>query len=162
VDAASNTLSGIAGRYGQLNPALASRFNVNRKVDGATPTRRAISSSRPRRFSNDALRALGTSLSSLLTDIRSSVQKAKGAGQLAQQKRRLADDIIREWRAESSWNTGRDQIAILDKIFLDSRATSLGIRIQSHNSPKRRSNKTVLIGLGAIQFSLGRKDPVGR
>jgi len=28
---------------GQLNPALAGRFNVNRTVDGATPTRRAIS-----------------------------------------------------------------------------------------------------------------------
>src|SRR5947209_8010037 len=28
---------------GQLNPALASRFSVNRTVDGATPTRRAIS-----------------------------------------------------------------------------------------------------------------------
>jgi hypothetical protein len=28
---------------GQLNPALASRFRVSRTVEGATPTRRAIS-----------------------------------------------------------------------------------------------------------------------
>ena len=33
----------ISAGNGQLNPALASRFNVNRTVDAATPTRRAIS-----------------------------------------------------------------------------------------------------------------------
>jgi len=41
--AASSALSVISAGNGQLNPALASRFNVNRTVDGATPTRRAIS-----------------------------------------------------------------------------------------------------------------------
>jgi hypothetical protein len=36
-------VSVISAGNGQLNPALASRFKVNRTVDGATPTRRAIS-----------------------------------------------------------------------------------------------------------------------
>ena len=35
----SSALSVISAGNGQLNPALASRFNVNRTVDGATPTR---------------------------------------------------------------------------------------------------------------------------
>jgi thiaminase/transcriptional activator TenA len=39
----SSAASVISAGNGQLNPALASRFNVNRTVDGATPTRRAIS-----------------------------------------------------------------------------------------------------------------------
>src|SRR5207302_2646395 len=41
--AVSSAVSVISPGNGQLNPALASRFNVNRTVDGATPTRRAIS-----------------------------------------------------------------------------------------------------------------------
>jgi hypothetical protein len=41
--AASSAWSVIAADNGQLNPALASRFNVNRTVDGATLNRRAIS-----------------------------------------------------------------------------------------------------------------------
>jgi hypothetical protein len=36
--AASSALSVISAGNGQLNPALASRFKVNRTVDGATPT----------------------------------------------------------------------------------------------------------------------------
>ena len=39
----SSALSVISAGNGQLNPALASCFNVNRTVDAATPTRRAIS-----------------------------------------------------------------------------------------------------------------------
>jgi hypothetical protein len=41
--AASSAASVISAGNGQRNPALASFFNVNRTVDGATPTRRAIS-----------------------------------------------------------------------------------------------------------------------
>jgi hypothetical protein len=41
--AASSALSVIQPTMARLNPALASRFKVNRTVDGATPTRRAIS-----------------------------------------------------------------------------------------------------------------------
>jgi hypothetical protein len=41
--AASSASSVISAGNGQLNPALASRCSVNRTVDGATPTRRAIS-----------------------------------------------------------------------------------------------------------------------
>jgi hypothetical protein len=59
-------------------------------------------------------------------------------------------------------NTGRDQIGMLDEIILDSRATSLGIHIQSHNSPKRRSNKPMLIGPGAIPVQSGRQGSVWR
>src|SRR6516164_8918806 len=41
--AVSSAVSVISAGNGQLNPALASRFKVNRTVDGETPTRRAIS-----------------------------------------------------------------------------------------------------------------------
>jgi hypothetical protein len=41
--AVSNAVSVISAGSGQLNPALASRCNVKRTVDGATPPRRAIS-----------------------------------------------------------------------------------------------------------------------
>jgi hypothetical protein len=62
----------------QLSPALASRFNVNRIVDGATPTRRAISLI-PTPFSNEATSR--TRHTGILSDgIRSPVQKANRSG----------------------------------------------------------------------------------
>jgi len=64
--AASSALSVISAGNGQLNPALASRFKVNRTVDGATPTRRAISLSPTPAVSNEPLRAPGASMSSVL------------------------------------------------------------------------------------------------
>jgi hypothetical protein len=39
----SSAVSVISGGNGQPSPAAASRFNVSRTVDDATPTRRAIS-----------------------------------------------------------------------------------------------------------------------
>ena len=71
-------------------------------------------------------------------------------------------EIIPEQRATSCWNAARDQIGMLDEIILDSRATSLGIHIQSHNSPKRRSNKPMLIGPGAIPVQSGTQGSVWR
>src|SRR4029077_17355671 len=83
-------LSVISAGNGQLNPALASRFKVNRTVDGATPTRRAISLSptpavlkrttpRPWRFVV------------LSAGIRSPVQKPKERTLIGPAERRLTE-----------------------------------------------------------------------
>ena len=76
--AVSSALSVISAGKGQVNPAVASRFNVNRTVDGATPTWRAISL-RP----TPAVLKRSTSrtwrIVVLSAGIRSPMQKAKGA-----------------------------------------------------------------------------------
>jgi hypothetical protein len=76
-NAASSALSVISAGNRQLSPALASRFSVNRTVDGATPTRRAISlSPTPAvlKRSTSRTRRIGI----LSAGIRSLVQKPKG------------------------------------------------------------------------------------
>src|ERR1700730_13502384 len=113
--AVSSALSVISAGKGHVNPAVASRFNVNRTVDGATPTRRAISL-RP----TPAVLKRSTSrtwrIVVLSAGIRSPMQKAKGADpKSGQQRRRLTGrhhpgmpgEIISEHRARSNRNGGR-------------------------------------------------------
>src|SRR5438874_13139645 len=73
---------------GQLNPALASRFNVNRTVDGATPTRRAISlSPTPAVVKRSTSRTWRIVV--LSAGIRSPVQKPKERTLIGPAERRL-------------------------------------------------------------------------
>src|SRR6516162_2657325 len=70
-------MSVISAGNGQLNPAVASRFNVNRTVDAATPTRRAISlSPTPAVLKRSTSRTWRIVV--LSAGIRSPVQKPKG------------------------------------------------------------------------------------
>src|SRR3984893_4404790 len=74
--AVSSALSVISAGNGQVNPALASLFKVNRTVDGATPTRRAISfSPSPAVLKRSTSRTWRIVV--LSAGIRSPVQKAK-------------------------------------------------------------------------------------
>jgi hypothetical protein len=73
---ASSAASVKSAGKGQSNPALASRFKVSRTVDGATPTRRAISlSSTPAVFKRGTSRTWRIVV--LSAGIRSPVQKPK-------------------------------------------------------------------------------------
>jgi hypothetical protein len=56
----------ISAGNGQLSPALASRFNVNRTVECNTDAAGNLVEPDPRRFSTEARHALGASASSLL------------------------------------------------------------------------------------------------
>src|SRR6516165_1635128 len=112
--AVSSALSVISAGNGQLNPALASRFKVNRTVDGATPSRRAISlSPTPAVLKRSTSRTWRITV--LSAGIRSPVQKPKERTLIGQQRRRLterhhpgmAGEIISERRARSNRNGGR-------------------------------------------------------
>ena len=144
-------MSGIAARSGQLNPALASRFNVNRIVDGATPTRWVISSSRPMWSSNKALHALGAPLSSLLT-CAPRCKKLKGRAPIgpaeAWASRRHHPGIILEHRARSNSNTARYHPGFAS----DFRRKPCPVA-QFAEAP--RSSKPVLIGPRAIPVQSG-------
>src|ERR1700747_2464483 len=126
--AVSSALSVISAGNGQLNPAVASRFNVNRTVDGAPPTRRAISlSPTPAVLKRSTSRTWRIVV--LSAGIRSPHAKAKGADpNRASRGAAYPGEIIPEWRAKSSWNAERDQIGMVGDIIADSRATSPGIR----------------------------------
>src|ERR1700730_18024564 len=73
--APSPAVSVISAGNGQLNPALASRFNVNRTVDGATSAGNLVEPDLG--GPHEALRAPGASLSSLVAS--APPCKAKGA-----------------------------------------------------------------------------------
>src|SRR5262249_1896190 len=115
---ASSAASVISAGNGQLSPVLASRFNVNRTVDGATPTRLAISlSPTPAvlKRSTSRTRRIGI----LSAGIRSPVQKPKertlcGPAEASPTRARSSrnggrnhlgtpSDIKSEWWATSSW-----------------------------------------------------------
>jgi DDE family transposase len=108
--AASSAMSVNSAGNGQPNPALASRFKVNRTVDGATPTRRAISLSPiPAVLKRSTSRTRRIAI--LSAGIRSPMAKAKGADpNRASRGAAYPGEIIPEWRAKSSWNAERDQI----------------------------------------------------
>src|SRR6476619_7003706 len=99
---------------------MASRFNVNRTVDGATPTRRAISlSPTPAVLKRSTSRTWRIVVLSAGT--RSPMQKPKERTLIGPAEAPLN-------RARSSRNAERDQIGMLGYIIADSRATSLGFR----------------------------------
>src|SRR5215469_346351 len=120
--AASSTLSVISAGNGQFKPAVASRFNVNRTVDGATPTRRAISlSPTPALLNRSTSRTRRIGI--LSAGIRSPVQKPKertliGPAEASLNRARSSrngernhlgtpSDIKSEWWARSSRIRGR-------------------------------------------------------
>ena len=108
--AASSALSVISAGNGQLNPALASRYKVNRTVAGATPTRRAISlSPTPAVLKTNHLAHLAHPCPLCWHPLPRA--KAKGADpNRASRRTAYPGDIILGSRAKSSWNAERDQI----------------------------------------------------
>jgi hypothetical protein len=98
-NSAVSALSVISAGNGQLNPAVVSRLNVNRTVDGATPTRRAISlSPTPAVLKRSTSRTWRIVV--LSAGIRSPVQKPKERTLIGP-----AETPIN--RATSSWIRGR-------------------------------------------------------
>jgi hypothetical protein len=111
-------VSVIAPGNGQLNPALASRFKVNRTVDGATPIRRAISlSPTPTVVKRSTSRTWRIVV--LSAGIRSPVQKPK---------ERTLIWPAEAPRARSSRNGGRNHLGTPSKIKSERWATSSRIR----------------------------------
>src|ERR1700740_1387346 len=118
--AVSSAVSVISAGNGQLNPALASRFNVTRTVDDATPTRRAISlSPTPAVLKRSTSRTWR--LVVLSAGIRSPVQKPK--------ERTLIGPAEAPFnRATSSRNAGRNHLGTPGEIKSEWWATSSRIR----------------------------------
>src|ERR1700730_7777717 len=118
--AASSAVSVISAGNGQLNPALASLFNVNRTVDGATPTRRAISLSwTPAVLKRSTSRTWRIVV--LSAGIRSPVQKPKERTLIGPAEAPLN-------RATSSRNRGRNHLGTPSEIKSEWWATSSRIR----------------------------------
>ena len=112
---ASSAASVKSAGKAQSNPALASRFKVSRTVDGATPTRRAISlSPTPAVFKRGTSRTWRIVV--LSAGIRSPCKSQRSGPYSGQQRHRLpgrhhpgmAGEIILEHRARSNRNGGRD------------------------------------------------------
>lgn len=134
---ASSTASVMSSGNGQVSPAASNRRIVNRTVEGAVPTRRAIS-----RVGIPADFNLITSrtwrIANLSVGIQVPFAKPKG-GDRSGARRGLVTpgDIIPEWWARSSRNGGRHQIGTVSEIIPEWWATSSGI--SSHRgSPSRR------------------------
>src|SRR5205085_1205788 len=135
----SSALSVISAGNGQLNPALASRFKVNLTVDGATPTRRAISLS-----PTPALVKRSTSrtwrIVVLSAGTRSPVQKPKERTLIGPAETPLN-------RARSSRNGGRNHLGTPGEIKSECWATSSRIRgrlpPESAHPDKDRSFKRI-------------------
>src|SRR4029077_10730546 len=105
---------------GQLNPALASRFKVNRTVDGATPTRRAISlSPTPAVVKRSTSRTWRIVV--LSAGIRSPVQKPK-------ERTLIGPAEAPSNRARSSRNVGRNHLGTPSDIKSEWWETSSRIR----------------------------------
>src|SRR5271170_1929723 len=115
-----SALSVISAGNGQLNPALANRFRVNRTVDGATPTRRAISlSPTPAVVKRSTSRTWRIVV--LSAGIRSPVQKQK-------ERTLIGPAEAPPNRARSSRNTGRNHLGTPSDIKSECWATSSRIR----------------------------------
>src|ERR1700761_2334233 len=113
-------MSVISPGNGQLNPALASRFKVNRTVDGATPTRRAISlSPTPAVVKRSTSRTWRIVV--LSAGIRSPVQKPK-------ERTLIGPAEAPSNRATSSRNAGRNHLGTPGDIKSEWWATSSRIR----------------------------------
>ena len=128
---ASSAASVKSAGKGQSNPALASRFKVSRTVDGATPTRRAISlSPTPAVFKRGTSRTWRIVV--LSAGIRSPCKSQRSGPYSGQQRHRLpgrhhpgmAGEIILEHRASSNRNGGRDHRGFAGEL------SSPGIRTQ--------------------------------
>src|SRR3984893_13637898 len=118
--AASSAVSVISAGNGQLNPALASLFKLNRPGDGATPTPRAISLSwTPAVLKRSTSRTWRIVV--LSAGIRSPVQKPKERTLIGPAEAPLN-------RATSSRNRGRNHLGTPSEIKSEWWATSSRIR----------------------------------
>src|ERR1700728_1312029 len=123
----SNSVSVMSSTNGQVSPAASKRRIVNRTVEGAVPTRRAIS-----RIGIPADFNLITSrtwrIANLSVGIQVPFTKAERRDRSGARRGRVTPgDIIPEWWARSSRNGGRDQIGTVGEIIPESWATSSGI-----------------------------------
>src|ERR1700730_11200224 len=131
---ASSTVSVTSSGNGQLNPDASNRRIVSRTVEGAVPTRRAIS-----RVGIPADFNLITSrtwrIANLSVGIQVPFAKPKG-GTVSEPEEASSPrgDIIPEWWARSSRNGGRDQIGTVGEIIPECWATSSGISTQNHEN----------------------------
>src|SRR6266700_2637502 len=113
---ASSTASVTSSDNGQLSPAASKRRIVNRTVDGAAPTRRAIS-----RLGIPADFNLITSrtwrIASLSVGILVPLRKAERRDRIGARRGRVTPgDIIPEWWAGSNRNGGRDHSGMVGDI----------------------------------------------
>jgi hypothetical protein len=118
---ASSAASVISWSNGQVRPAARKRLIVSRTVDGATPTRRAISrvGTPP---TNSNRRTSRTWRMVVLSAGRQSLPRQSDGGSLESASR---GEIIPEWRARSFRNGGRDHLGIVGGIIPESWAASL-------------------------------------
>src|SRR5207302_10474232 len=126
---------------GRPSPAAASRFNVSRTVDDATPTRRAISLiATPAVFKRSTSRTWR--IASLLAS--SPPWQAKGAD-----AKRASRDAVRPVtiRATSSRNSGRNHLGTPSEIKSEWRARSLRIR---GRLPPESARATAVRGSAAV------------
>src|SRR6266481_1620817 len=121
---ASSSVSVMSSSNGQVSPAASKRRIVNRTVEGAVPTRRAIS-----RIGIPADFNLITSrtwrIANLSVGIQVPLRKSRKAGPYRSQKRPrhpgrhhpgMVGEIISEWRARSNRNGGRDHSGMVGDI----------------------------------------------
>ena len=121
------TVSVTSSGNGQVSPDASKRRIVNRTVEGAVPTRRAIS-----RLGIPADFNLITSrtwrIASLSVGIQVPLRKAERRDRIGARRGLVTPgDIIPEWWARSSRNGGRDQIGTVGEIIPEWWATSSGI-----------------------------------
>ena len=113
---ASSSVSVMSSGNGQVSPAASNRRIVNRTVEGAVPTRRAIS-----RVDIPADFNLITSrtwrIASLSVGIQVPLRKAERRDRIGARRGLVTPgDIIPEWWARSSRNGGRHQIGTVGDI----------------------------------------------
>src|SRR5216684_2889709 len=113
---ASSTVSVTSSGNGQVNPDASKRRIVSRTVEGAAPTRRAIS-----RLGIPAAFNLITSrtwrITSLSVGIQVPLRKAERRDRIGARRGRVTPgDIIPEWWATSNRNGGRDHSGMVGDI----------------------------------------------
>ena len=124
---ASSTVSVTSSSNDQVSPDASNRRIVNRTVEGAVPTRRAIS-----RVGIPADFNLITSrtwrIANLSVGIQVPLSKAERRDRIGARRGLVTPgDIIPEWWARSSRNGGRHQIGTVGEIIPEWWATSSGI-----------------------------------
>src|SRR5258708_28568919 len=150
---------------GQVSAAASNRGIVNRTVEGAVPTRRAIS-----RVGIPADFNLITSrtwrIANLSVGIQAPLRKAERRDRIGARRGLVTPgDIIPEWWARSSRNGGRDQIGTVGEIIPEWWATSSGISSDGplptilHRGPAAHRGWRGIAAQGGAHFSLVARVP---
>src|SRR6201995_796670 len=132
---ASSTVSVTSSGNGQLSPDASNRRIVNRTVEGAVPTRRAISRlGIPADF--NLITSRTSRIASLSVGIQVPLRKAERGNRIGARRGLVTPgDIIPEWWARSSRNGGRHQIGTVGEIIPEWWATSSGISTKTYREP---------------------------